>query len=258
MKWLIDAHCHLDDDAYDDTREEIISRLVSEGVAAVIDPGCDAKSSEKAVALAKTHERLYACVGTHPHEASGYTDAWEARMRVLAQEKKVVAIGEIGLDYHYDLSPRKTQWAVFERQLELARSLQMPVVIHSREAAADNSAILKNFGSSIRALLHSYNETWETWEELAEFGYFISLGGMVTFKTPPWPRNWRAVCLASACSWRRTAPIWHRCRIAGAPICLGMRTIPLPIWHRCVAMTKKHSVDKFSKTPWTFSTCRQP
>lgn len=182
MKWLIDAHCHLDDDAYDDTREEIISRLVSEGVAAVIDPGCDAKSSEKAVALAKTHERLYACVGTHPHEASGYTDAWEARMRVLAQEKKVVAIGEIGLDYHYDLSPRKTQWAVFERQLELARSLQMPVVIHSREAAADNSAILKNFGSSIRALLHSYNETWETWEELAEFGYFISLGGMVTFK----------------------------------------------------------------------------
>lgn len=187
--WIIDAHCHLDDEVYDEQREDILARLESEGVEAVINPGCDEASSLKAVALAKQYERLFACIGTHPHEAAGYTPEWEQRMRTLAKEKKVVAIGEIGLDYHYDFSPRKTQQVVFERQLALAQELRLPVVIHSREAREDTFAILKNFGSSLRALMHSYNEEPQAWEELAHFGYFLSLGGMVTFKNAHAPKE---------------------------------------------------------------------
>ncbi|WP_071705279.1 TatD family hydrolase [Murdochiella vaginalis] len=187
--WLIDAHCHLDDDAYDGTREDILASLEDEGVEAVVNPGCDEASSLQAVALALRYERVFACIGTHPHEASGYTSEWEARMRSLANEKKVVAIGEIGLDYHYDFSPRKTQRDVFECQLALAKELDLPVVIHSREACEDTLAILKNFGSSIRALMHSFNENPKIWQELADFGYFLSLGGMVTFKNARWPKE---------------------------------------------------------------------
>lgn len=187
--WLIDAHCHLDDDAYDGTREDILASLEDEGVEAVVNPGCDEASSLQAVALAHRYERVFACIGTHPHEASGYTPDWEEQMRSLANEKKVVAIGEIGLDYHYDFSPRKTQRDVFERQLALAKELDLPVVIHSREACEDTLAILKNFGSSIHALMHSFNEDPKIWQELADFGYFLSLGGMVTFKNARWPKE---------------------------------------------------------------------
>lgn len=194
--WLIDAHCHLDDDAYDGKREDILSALEDEGVEVVVNPGCDEASSLKALALADQYDRVFACIGTHPHEASGYTSEWEAHMRSLANEKKVVAIGEIGLDYHYDFSPRETQRDVFERQLALAKELDLPVVIHSREACEDTLAILKNFGSSIRALMHSFNEDPKTWEELADFGYSLSIGGMVTFKNARWPKE-LAKCVAA-------------------------------------------------------------
>lgn len=194
--WLIDAHCHLDDDAYDGKREDILASLEDEGVEAVVNPGCDEASSLQAIALAHRYERVFACIGTHPHEASGYTSEWEARMRSLANEKKVVAIGEIGLDYHYDFSPRATQRDVFERQLALAKELDLPVVIHSREACEDTLAILKNFGSSIHALMHSFNEDPKIWQELANFGYFLSLGGMVTFKNARWPKE-LAKCVAA-------------------------------------------------------------
>lgn len=187
--WLIDAHCHLDDEAYDGEREGIIAALENEHVEAVINPGCDAESSRRAVSLARTHDPIFACIGTHPHEASGYTRAWEEEMRSLSQEPKVVAMGEIGLDYHYDLSPRKIQQEVFARQLELARELQLPVVIHSREACEDTLAILRLFGSSIRVLMHSFNEERKYWKELASFGYYLSLGGMVTFKNAHWPKE---------------------------------------------------------------------
>ncbi|MBY0584574.1 TatD family hydrolase [Murdochiella sp. Marseille-P8839] len=194
--WLIDAHCHLDDDAYDEKREDVLSALENEGVEAVVNPGCDETSSLKALALANQYDRVFACIGTHPHEASSYTFEWEAHMRTLAGEKKVVAIGEIGLDYHYDFSPRDTQRNVFERQLALAKELDLPVVIHSREACEDTLAILKNFGSSIRALMHSFNEDPKIWEELADFGYSLSLGGMVTFKNARWPKE-LAKCVAA-------------------------------------------------------------
>lgn len=189
MAWIIDAHCHLEDPDYDQVRTEILASMDQDRVLCLVNPGSDQASSRRALDLARQEKRVYACVGSHPHEARFYTEETEAQYRSWAKEEaKVVAIGEIGLDYHYDLSPRKTQQEVLERQLQLAKDLDLPVVIHSREAASDTQAILKNFGSTIRALLHSYSEEVADWKALEAFGYYISLGGMVTFKNAPRPK----------------------------------------------------------------------
>ncbi len=185
---LIDAHCHLDDEAYEGQREQIIAQLASKDILAVVNPGCDLATSEAAVELARNDARVFACVGTHPHEAKFYTQEVEDAYRRLSQENKVVAIGEIGLDYHYDLSPREVQRDVFRRQLRLAEETGLPVVVHSREAAEDTVAILSEFGSRLRVLMHSFSEDLSVWKKLEPFGYFISLGGMVTFKNAPNPK----------------------------------------------------------------------
>lgn len=185
---IIDAHCHLDDQDYDEDREEIVARLPEMGVLAVVNPGSGRESSARAVALAEKYDRIYACVGTHPHEASFFTTELAEEYEGWLSGKKVVAVGEIGLDYHYDLSPRNIQRKVFEAQLDMAQRADLPVVIHSREASEDTIAILRNFGTRIRALLHSFSESVEDWEKLAPYGYFISLGGMVTFRNADRPK----------------------------------------------------------------------
>ena len=185
---IIDAHCHLDDQDYDEDREEIVARLPEMGVLAVINPGSDRESSARAVALAEKYDRIYACVGTHPHEARFFTTELAEEYEEWLSGKKVVAVGEIGLDYHYDFSPRNIQQRVFEAQLDMAWRADLPVVIHSREASEDTIAILRNFGTRIRALLHSFSESVEDWEKLAHYGYFISLGGMVTFRNADRPK----------------------------------------------------------------------
>lgn len=182
MKWIIDAHAHLDDEQFDSDRDELIARLPMEGVLAVINPGCDLETSEKAVSIAKKNDNVFACVGTHPHEAKYYTKETEEKYIEFAEEKKVVAIGEIGLDYHYDFSPRNVQRDVFEKQLDLAKRLNMPAVIHTREAVEDTLAIMRNFGNSISADMHSFSEEEEWLEKFIDFGYYVSLGGMITFK----------------------------------------------------------------------------
>lgn len=187
MRWIVDAHAHLDDEAFDADREEVIQCLPECGVLAVINPGCDLETSRRAVALSHRYERIFACVGTHPHEARYYTDETEAAYRKWADDPRVVAIGEIGLDYHYDFSPRDVQRAVFERQLELARSLNVPVVIHTREAIQDTYDIMKNFGTSICALMHSFSESVEMAEKFLDLGYYLSLGGIATFKNAKKP-----------------------------------------------------------------------
>lgn len=186
---LIDAHCHLDDEAYAEDRAAIIDALPRHGVLAVVNPGSDRSSSEAAVALAHQSPRIFACIGTHPHEAVDYTDALESMYREMAQDPAVVAIGEIGLDYHYDFSPREVQRMVFVRQLQLAESLGLPVVIHSREAAEDTRKELHDSGFAGKVLLHSYSETVEEWERIATPETYISLGGMVTFKNAENPKH---------------------------------------------------------------------
>lgn len=185
---IIDAHCHLDDQDYDEDREEIVARLPEMGVLAVVNPGSGRESSARAVALAEKYDRIYACVGTHPHEARFFTTELAEEYEEWLSGKKVVAVGEIGLDYHYDFSPRNIQRKVFEAQLDMAQRADLPVVIHSREASEDTIAILRNFGTRIRALLHSFSESVEDWEKLALYGYFISLGGMVTFRNADRPK----------------------------------------------------------------------
>lgn len=182
MTWLIDAHTHLDSSRFNEDREELLARLPEEGVLAVVNPGCDLESSDFARKLAAAHPSVFACLGNHPHEAQYYNSETEEAYRQWAKETRVVAIGEIGLDYYYDHSPRSVQRDVFERQLQLTKDLGLPAVIHSREAAEDSYAVLKNFGSSIKVLMHSFGESYDSCEKFLDMGYFISLGGMVTFK----------------------------------------------------------------------------
>ena len=185
--WIVDAHAHLDDERFVDDLDTLVSAFAKDGVLAVINPGCDRETSLRAMELAKQYSPVFACVGTHPHEAKYYNAALEKEYEAWLRRDKVVALGEIGLDYHYDFSERKVQREVFERQLQLAKDSGCPVVIHTREAIQDTYDIMKNFGSSIRAVMHSFSESEEMAEKFLNFGYYISLGGIVTFKNAKKP-----------------------------------------------------------------------
>ena len=144
---FVDSHCHIDGTEYDADREEVISRARDAGVEMMLNVGTGDPNSgtfERAVELAESHQAIYAAVGVHPHDAKLFDEAAEQRLLGLAkQSRRVIAWGEIGLDYHYDHSPRDMQREVFRRQLRLARSLHLPVIIHSREANDDTIAILR-------------------------------------------------------------------------------------------------------------------
>nr|WP_083430803.1 TatD family hydrolase [Ndongobacter massiliensis] len=180
--WMVDAHAHLDDAAFAEDLSSILDAFPREGVLAVVNPGCDRETSRRAVELSRGHAQIFACVGTHPSEAEFYTEALEEQYRAWAQDDKVVGIGEIGLDYHYDTPNRSLQRAVFERQLALAESLDFPVVIHTRDAVQDTYDILRNFGTRIHAVLHCFSESVEMAENFLNLGHYISLGGIVTFR----------------------------------------------------------------------------
>ena len=134
---MIDSHVHLDDEAFNEDREDIIKSLGENGIELVINNSSDLLSSERSVELANKYENIYAAIGVHPHEARTYDDEVEKRLIELSRDKKVLAIGEIGLDYYYDNSPRDVQKEVFKRQIELAAKLKKNIVIHSRDAAKD-------------------------------------------------------------------------------------------------------------------------
>ena len=179
---LIDSHAHLDDEKFDEDREEVISSLKNNGVEFVINPASDLESSKNAVRLANKYENIYACIGNHPHEAKLYNDEVEDEYIELSKNKKVVAIGEIGLDYHYDNSPRDIQRDVFIRQIELAKKLNLPIVIHSRDAVGDTLEILEEYGKDMKVMIHAYSESVEVLRNYLKLGFYISIGGVVTFK----------------------------------------------------------------------------
>lgn len=182
-EYIIDSHAHLDGERFDEDRENIIKNLENDKVKLVIIPGVDLESSKAGVDLANKYERIYTQVGTHPHDAKYYNEEVREEYRKLAMENdKVVAIGEIGLDFHYDFSERDVQEKVFIDQINLARELDLPIVIHSREAFEDTYRILNEHAKGMKVLLHSFNETWEDLEKYLELGFNISLGGMITFK----------------------------------------------------------------------------
>ncbi len=182
MAYIIDAHCHLSDIDYDEIRDDIIGVMGKNGLLAVVNPASDLESAKAGLELAKREKRMFACLGTHPLEAKSYDEEAEQFYRQNASNEKVVAIGEIGLDYHYEFETASIQKDVLERQLQLASDLDLPVVVHCREAHNDCYAIIKNF-PGLKILMHSYSEEEpESWKLYDKLGAYISFGGMLTFK----------------------------------------------------------------------------
>jgi len=177
---LTDTHAHLDFPQFDGDREEVIERALAAGVRRIINVGADLASSRRAVALAEAHPPIYAAVGVHPHDAKTLTDEALAELLGLARHPKVVAIGEIGLDFYRDLSPREAQRQAFERQLALARELGLPVIVHDRNAHAEVMDVLRRRG--LRGVLHCFSGDPEMARQAIEMGFYISVAGPATFK----------------------------------------------------------------------------
>ncbi len=178
---LIDTHCHLDMKQFDDDREEVIKRAKASGLEAMITVGSDLEGTIKAVKLAEEHVGVFASIGIHPHDAKDFSDDIHQRLREWSALRKVVAIGETGLDYHYDHSPRDIQKKVFEKHLLLSAETGLPVIIHSREAKADTLGILRKTGVNT-GVLHCFSGDRDMAEQVMSLGFYISLAGPVTFK----------------------------------------------------------------------------
>lgn len=181
---FIDVHAHLNDDKYSNNLQEVLSKAKQNNVGVIICSGYDEKSSKSALNLASRFENVYCTIGMHPHDAKYYNDEFENVIKDLASNRKVLAIGEIGLDYHYDLSPRDIQRQVFEKQIVLAHELQLPIVIHTREAIKDTIDILNKNKNLLKQgfLFHCYNASKEITTKLLNENCYFSFGGTSTFK----------------------------------------------------------------------------
>lgn len=188
---IFDSHAHFDDEKFNEDRDEILSSLPSKGISGVINCGTNLQTSEFSIELSEKFGFVYAAVGFHPHEVTEFDDASLLEVKRLAQNEKVVAIGEIGLDYYYDFSPREKQIEAFEKQLELAAELSLPVIIHNRDAHADTLEILKKHRP--KGVLHCFSGSAEMAQEIIKLGMYIGLGGAVTFKNAKKPLKVAAV-----------------------------------------------------------------
>ncbi len=182
---LIDTHVHLDDESFDEDRESVIKRAKAAGLGAVINVGINMDSSRASLSLAREYnDFIHSAVGVHPHEAVSFDDKVDEALRGLAQEDRVIAIGEIGLDYHYDFSPRQVQQAVFKKQLNMAIALNLPVIIHNRESDKDMKAILReeaNANDNLMGVLHCYSGGKKLTKAILDAGFYMGIGGIVTF-----------------------------------------------------------------------------
>lgn len=179
---LIDTHVHLDDPRFDADRDATVARAREAGVGTFITIGCDLATSRAAVGLAGRYESVYASIGVHPHEVKHIGDGWYDEFRRLAEDPKVVAYGEIGLDYHYNHSSPQQQRDRFREQVRLARELHLPVIIHTREAQEDTVAILREErASEIGGVFHCFSgDAWLAKDAL-ELGFYLSFSGILTF-----------------------------------------------------------------------------
>ena len=181
---LIDSHAHLDGEKFADDRAAVVERALAAGVVKIITMGDSLESSARSVALTEEFESVYAAVGIHPEEAQPMTAATDDRLAAWAAQEKVVAIGEIGLDYYWekDEEKRALQRTIFVRQLDLARQLRLPVCIHDREAHGDMMKILKTEGRGLRGVLHCYSGSWEMAAELLKGDWYFGIDGPLTYK----------------------------------------------------------------------------
>ena len=179
---LFDTHAHLDDRAFDEDRAELLAALPEQGLALVMNPGCSLASSRSAVALANAHDYIYAAVGSHPDVADEVNEEVLEEYRTLCkQNPKVRAIGEIGLDYYYEDIPRETQLKAFRMQMELARELDLPVIVHERDAHEDGMNVVRAF-PDVKGVFHCYSGSAEMARQLVNEGWYIGFTGVLTFK----------------------------------------------------------------------------
>jgi TatD DNase family protein len=178
---LFDTHAHMLDKRFDEDREQLIAQMPKDGVVGVIEVGCCMDVSARAAALAQEHDYIYAAVGVHPHDSEDVSGNYISELEELAKHKKVIAIGEIGLDYYYDNSPRDVQRKVFEQQIVLAEKLGLPMIFHMRSSTADMLSILQEH-KGIRGVMHCYSGSVETAMICLGLGLHISFTGSVTFK----------------------------------------------------------------------------
>lgn len=180
MNNIFDSHAHYDSEAFNDDRKELLNALPEQGVCGIINCASDMASSITSLELADEFEFVYVACGVHPHEAEGCKQGYLPVLKKLCMEEKCVAVGEIGLDYHYDFSPRDIQKKVFEQQLVLAKELDLPVIIHDREAHEDTMELLKHYKP--KGVVHCFSGSVEMAKEVVKLGMYIGLGGAVTFK----------------------------------------------------------------------------
>ena len=178
---LFDTHAHLDDRAFDEDREQLLAALPGQGLALVMNPGCSLESSRNAVALAEKYPHVYAAVGSHPDVADEVNDTVLDEYRKLCKLPKVKAIGEIGIDYHYEDIPRDLQKRAFRMQMELAREVKLPVIVHEREAHDDGMNIIRQF-PTVKGVFHCYSGSAEMARQLVKLGWYIGFTGVLTFK----------------------------------------------------------------------------
>ncbi|WP_281699222.1 TatD family hydrolase [Cetobacterium somerae] len=176
---LVDTHCHLDNEKFDEDRLEVIERI-KENLEFCVNIGYDLASSKKSLELAKEYDFIYAVIGIHPIDIAEYDEEVEKELELLGKNPKVVAIGEIGLDYHWMTEPKEVQQERFKKQLELAERLNKPVVIHTRDAMEDTVNILKEY-PNITGVIHCYPGSLETAKQLVD-RFYLGIGGTLTFK----------------------------------------------------------------------------
>lgn len=180
---IFDTHAHYDDEQFDPDRDELLLSMGSHNVGTIINVGASLAGCRASVALADKYDFIYAAVGVHPDEVGDLDEAFLQWMsQTVRSNPKVVAIGEIGLDYHWDVEPREVQQKWFIRQMELARELQVPIAVHSRDAAKDTFDLISEHGRDLQGVIHCFSYSPEMAQEYVRLGYHIGLGGVVTFK----------------------------------------------------------------------------
>lgn len=176
-----DTHAHYDDEQFNGDRAEILASMPENGITLIVNAASSLDSTEKSISLAEQYSFVYASAGVHPHDADTMDDRSITELEVRSMHPKVVAIGEIGLDYHYDYAPRDVQRQKFREQLDLARKVHLPVIIHERESWEDCLKIIRDYGD-LRGVFHCFSGSWETAKIILDMGWYLSFTGAITFK----------------------------------------------------------------------------
>ena len=182
---IFDSHAHYDDDSFSEDLYELLEALPEKGISGIVNCATDTDSCRKCAEISEKYDYVYFAAGIHPHEAEKVNDNFSEELRAYAKHPKCVAIGEIGLDYHYDFSPRDIQKDVFEKQLILAKELDLPIIIHDREAHEDTLNLLRKYNP--KGIVHCFSGSVEMAKDIVKLGMYIGLGGAVTFKNAKKP-----------------------------------------------------------------------